>query len=888
MPKQKTHLHNLPAHFLSFVGRESEIVEIIHLLQATDCRLLTLVGTGGVGKTRLAIEAIHCMAEEDYQHGIYYVPLALLTSAQEIVTLIIEVLGILIGDDGTPQEELVKFLSQKHLLLVLDNFEHVLDGVDLVTHILHDTSYVKILTTSREPLNLSLEHIWHVKGLPYPDTESLDEAQIEHYSALKLFRDRAIQVQRNTPHDEDDHSMIQICRLVDGLPLAIELATSWIHTLSYQDILTHIEAGIDILSTRRRDIAPRHHSIRAVFDHSWDLLTPDEQAVFPCLSVFRGGFTRDAAEKVADASLNTLSGLVEKSMVRHNNGRYDLHELVRQYGEEKLNDTGNKAHIQEKHMHYYADFMDARREDIKGKRQLESLDEIHTDFDNLRLAWNRAISESQLDTLQKMMETLALFCHMRTFYQVGESLFKYAIEILIPTHKTDLDLTLNRLRIRYVQVWVLPQLYPVPPHILKMVDDSQQVAEQQDDWEVIMLCCWLRGICLGFTGSLEKAVQDLEYGERLAVQHQAFYYQGRILRVLDNLFTIQYYEDTPYAIDINNRFKLVAQQISDLHGLADAINIRSNRYLRQSKYTKAESNLCESKQLWEQIGDQKAVGVTTMTIAIHQFFRGKLNESEENLLEAFNILASVNFVISFPIIYAFLSMIASLSDEYGKAREFAHKTQDNNVHVNGSVAKFFTYAGLSFYSISTSDYLHAVKHLSHLLEYTQHIPLLETIALVVSTFVFNHQQEFTRSAEYQGLAFTHPASRTGWMERWNNLAELQTELQAKLGIKAYQKAWELGASLQLDAVIATLQAEFNPDQTSDQVEIANQSLIEPLTPRELEILQLINSGFSNRDIAEHLVVVEDTVKKHLTNLYGKLSVKRRTQAIAKARELKLL
>ena len=888
MSKQKAHLHNLPAQLLSFVGRESEITEIIHLLQATDCRLLTLVGTGGVGKTRLAIETINCLAEEDYPHGIYYVPLAPLTSAQEIVTLIIEVLGILIGDDGTPQDELVKFLSQKNLLLVLDNFEHILEGVDLVTHILNETSDVKILTTSREPLKLRLEHLWQMKGLPYPDTESLNDADIEHYSALKLFRDRAIQVQRNAPYNDDDHSMIQICRLVDGLPLAIELATSWLHTLSYQDMLTQIEAGIDILSTRRRDIAPRHHSIRAVFDHSWDLLTPNEQAVFPCLSVFRGGFTRTAAETVADASLNTLSGLVEKSMVRHNNGRYNLHELVRQYADEKLISAGDEARIQEKHMHYYADFMDVRRDDIKGGRQIESLNEIHADFDNIRLAWNRAITEAQLEVIQKMMEPLVLFCDMRSLHRIAESLFHSAVKILIPSASSNIHPTLNRLRIRYVQVWTLPQHYPAPPYILEMIEKSQQVAEEQDDWEVIMLCCWLRGMCLGPMGSLEQAVQNLEFGEQLAVEHQALYYQGRMLWILDNLFTFQYYEDTPYAIAINQRYRTVTQQIENLHGVADAKSLLAMRYFRQSKYKEAEALSRECRTLWEKVGDRKLIGTITFSIAVQQFLKGELNEAEGGLLESLNILESVNFVLNYSMINAFLSMIASFMGEYAKSDEYLQNMTKPRVSLNNATAQMTTNWGLCVHAIEKSDFSHAIEQFEQFLAYTQQIPLFQTNAVFISTFILNFQRKVTQATEYLGFVLNHPASRTGWMNQWDKLGELQADLKSRLGIKAYQQAWNRGQSLQLDAVIATLQAEFNQEQVSHQSEVANQALVEPLTPRELEILLLINDGFSNRDIAEHLVVVEDTVKKHLTNLYSKLDVKRRTQAITKARELNLL
>lgn len=286
MSFQNSSIHNLPLQTTTFVGRKLEIVDIVNRLQDKHCRLLTLVGSGGIGKTRLAIESVQHLDASDFEHGIFYVPLAPLTSSENIITTIINVLGIHIADEGTPQETLVKFLSQRNILLVMDNFEHVLEGSDIVTDILSSARDVKILATSRETLNLSMEYIWRVSGMRYPDNDEPDD--INQYDALNLFVERALQIQQNFPLSDEQASIIQICKLLDGLPLAIELAASWLKTLSCRDIIKQIERGIDFLATRHRDIADRHRSMRAVFDHSWNLLSADEQAVFPRLSYSRG------------------------------------------------------------------------------------------------------------------------------------------------------------------------------------------------------------------------------------------------------------------------------------------------------------------------------------------------------------------------------------------------------------------------------------------------------------------------------------------------------------------------------------------------------------------------------------------------------------------------
>jgi predicted ATPase len=410
--------HNLPPQSTVFVGRQSEIKDIVSRFQDDNCRLLTLVGAGGIGKTRLAIESILHLIASDFEHGVFYVPLAPLTSVDNIVMTIINVLGIVINEGGTAKDELVKFLNQRNLLLVMDNFEHLLDGADIVADILQTTPSIKILVTSRETLNLSMEHVWHVRGMRYPDSEEPDA--INQYDALNLFVERAMQIRRDFSPSDEQIAIIQICQLVDGLPLAIELAASWLKTLSCQDILKQIEQGIDFLATRNRDIRKRHRSIRAVFDHSWQLLSVDEQAVFPRLSVFRGGFTLEAAEHIAGADLITLSGLVEKSMVRRDaRGRYDVHELMRQYGEEKLAQLHETPSILSAHVNYFASFMRERAIDIKGRRQAEGLDEADIDFDNIVEAWYRAIHMADYDALHNMMEALLFFCNLRAIQHIG-------------------------------------------------------------------------------------------------------------------------------------------------------------------------------------------------------------------------------------------------------------------------------------------------------------------------------------------------------------------------------------------------------------------------------------------------------------------------------------
>jgi len=389
-------LHNLPTDGTPFIGRELEIVEIVELLRDDQCRLLTLVGPGGMGKTRLAVEAVRHLTNADFEHSVYYVPLAPLTSVDNIVTTVIGMLGIVISDGDTPQQELVKFLNRRNLLLVMDNFEHVLEGTELIADILSNTPNVKVLVTSREALNLRVERIWQVRGMRFPSGSIIDD--LEQYSALKLFIDRATWVSRDFSIDNQLDCVVRICQLVDGMPLGIELAASWLKSLACADIIQEIESGIDFLTTRTRDVPERHRSIRAVFDHSWDLLTTSERKVFPRLSVFRGGFTRDAAKYVAEADLMTLAGLVEKSMVRRDaSGRYDIHELLRQYGEEQLVRVGKMEATRTHHAQYFAKFPSTQIDEYGWFIHTDSAQKIIDEYANLRVAWLYLVQHGEFD-----------------------------------------------------------------------------------------------------------------------------------------------------------------------------------------------------------------------------------------------------------------------------------------------------------------------------------------------------------------------------------------------------------------------------------------------------------------------------------------------------------
>jgi predicted ATPase/DNA-binding SARP family transcriptional activator len=377
----KPPIHNLPPQPTPFVGREKDLAEIRHLLlNEPACRLLTLVGPGGIGKTRLAIEAARRSLEPilgtdpvNFADGVYFVNLAPVSLSQSttsglsaasqvtilILTTLATALEFFFQGAADLKTQVLAHLGHKKALLVLDNFEHLIEGAGLLVELLQAAPGVRLLVTSRERLNLREEWVWEVNGLAYPGEDWTAHARagmesgdatlssvpqgynissLQTYDAVAFFCLQAQRVRGAFSLSESEaDSVLRLCQLVEGAPLALELAASWLRVLSCAEVVAGIEHSLDFLSSSLRNVLDRHRSMRAVFEQSWQMLSEPEQAAFSRLSLFKGGFQREAARAVARAGLPILVNLADKSLLRLTaSGRYQLHELLRQFAAEKL------------------------------------------------------------------------------------------------------------------------------------------------------------------------------------------------------------------------------------------------------------------------------------------------------------------------------------------------------------------------------------------------------------------------------------------------------------------------------------------------------------------------------------------------------------------------
>ena len=417
----------LPAESTPLVGRQAELDSLAASLADPACRLLTLIGPGGIGKTRLALALAHRSRQQgDFINGACVVSLAGVTQPQQLTAALLEALQAPnVGGNDQPQQ-LLGFLRNRETLLVLDSFEHLLPAAYFLVDIMQQAPDVKLVVTSRSRLGLRDERLFHLDGLAVPTTDTVVDPL--SFGAIALFAACAQRQDRHfTPTPADYYAIIHICRLLAGLPLGLELAAAQIPALSCTEIAEQLGSTADFLAATWPDAPPRHRSLRAVFEHAWSFLTPEEQSALAQASVFVGHFDLAAGRGLL-GEVKFLASLVNKSLLRSlPDGRYELHPVVRQYAADKLSQWGNiQATALARHAAYFAAFLHEREPRLKGRDGQTALAEISAVRSEVQAAWQWGVQMADSRVLRQAMESLMVFYDLRGPFQEGYVAFSEA------------------------------------------------------------------------------------------------------------------------------------------------------------------------------------------------------------------------------------------------------------------------------------------------------------------------------------------------------------------------------------------------------------------------------------------------------------------------------
>ncbi len=662
----KSVAHNLPAPLTRFVGREADLAEIVDRLLDPDCRLMTIVGPGGVGKTRLALQAVQKLLPPQqmptaFTDGVYLVRLASVeqnelnrsvtaaTNFNPVAAAIADALQLTLRDPEAPTSRIQNYLREKEILLVMDNFEHLAAAASYVTALLAAAPRLKILVTSRSRLNVRGEQVYLLEGLPFP-TDMADTLSWQGYSSVQLFLQTARAVDAGfTLSPAEQTAVVRICQLVNGLPLGIELAASWVRVLSCQDIVQELAQNLRFLSATMHDVPERHRSLWAVFSYSWNMLTGAEQQAMRQLSVFRNGFSREAAEAVAGVSLPVLLKLIDHSFVRRVMGamgkpRFEILEVLRLYVAEHLQQNpGEGMAVHGRHQDYFIAFLRQTERRLQNEEQRLALEEIGEEIENIRAAWRWAVLQQQVTAVNEGLPSLFDYYDMRSRFQEGQDVLQRAAAMVAAQPDSEeKQLVWGRLlarqgwftfhvgrygeaqRLLQQSVAMLRPLSSLPDLVFclnyqgaihyHLGDDAQAEALCQEGLALSRTADYEPGMGIALNILAQIAYRAGEYATAQAYSEQSLEIVTRLgnpwsrAYSLSNLaqvaFARQAYDE---ARRLNHIILEIREEMGDVRGIAMCLEMLARTAVAQDQLSDARTLYQRSLYLYREIGNQRGM-----------------------------------------------------------------------------------------------------------------------------------------------------------------------------------------------------------------------------------------------------------------------------------------
>ena len=758
-------LHNLPRAPTSFVGRDAALRELAEMIANPDCRLITLVGPGGIGKSRLArqVAGEHVGA---FAQGVWLVPLATVDTPDSFISAIIDALDITVHSRQDHKTRLLDYLRDREILLVLDGLEQVQEAdARFLTQLLRAAPDIVVIVTSRERINLQEEWAYPVRGLDFPAADGAAplSAAPARYDAVTLFVQRARQVDhRFALSDENLPAVTRICQLVEGMPLAVELAAAWVATQTCAEIAQAIARNLDMLVSRLRDVPARHRSIRVAFEHSWQWLTDVEQRLFARLSVFAGGFTRERAVAVTGVTPGTLAALLDKSLIRlTSGGRYDMHALIRHYAAEKLRaaaqmDTATRA----RHARHFMDFLAEREPRLQNRQPHEALTEIAEELDNVRLAWQVAVTSGWGHAVAEAAGSLYAFYDLRCRFQEGIELFGQVPATWAETPDLRCALGTARARRGALQRHLdrYQQAYDDIYQGLTLAEQCERPLERVFCLTNLAEILRLQG---RYTASLERAQQALALSQRVGDR------QGTIYALY--LLGMTHYRlgDVARAETFYEQSLALAREAGNPRLVMSPLNALGDVMCHKGDYVEAQQVFEECLAVSRDLGDRHNVAVHLNNLGTTLHIRGQLETARPYYQESLAICRQIGDQEGQAIALSNLGEIACALDAPREAQALYQAGLDIGRRVQDRWTMMACLNNLGEIACRLEDYAVAQAYLVEALHIARETHTMPMLLKVLSNLgvLLAAQGHTERAVTLLGIVQCHPGSEQAVQEQ---------------------------------------------------------------------------------------------------------------------------
>lgn len=618
--------NNLPPQPTPLIGREREVGEVRERLGRGEVRLLTLTGPGGAGKTRLALQAGADLLEA-FEHGVFFVDLSALTDPALFIGAVAGALGLRESGDVALSDLLKEYLSRRELLLILDNFEQLLSAAPLAGEILSAALRVKVLVTSRIPLELYGEHEYAVPPLSVPDPNRLPNKieALSQYEAVRLFIERAGAAKAGFEITaENAPAVAEICARLDGLPLAIELAAARIKLLPPKALLDRLSNRLKLLTGGAKDLPERQRTLRGAIDWSHDLLNEGEKILFRRLSVFSGGRTLEAVGVVCDAeddlpvdALDGVSSLLDKSLLRQQEGpgdevRFVMLETIHEYARERLEESGEAEGIKRAHAGYFLALVEEAEPELKGPDQLLWLERLEAEHDNVRAALSWSLEHGEAETTLRLAGALWWFWFLRGYGSEGLGWLERALTQ--PGRSSS-----ARARVLHGAGWLVEGLGDYGRAMSLYEEGMNLFREANDEEGVAFLAC-----CMGWAallqGDFDKAIESNEEGLALSRRSGS---EWSATLALHNLGCVAIErQDYARATPLLEEALVLARKVGDQQLLSICLADLGVTAMYAGDYERAETLLEQGMALQEEIGEKEGMAGNLRNLALTLLYRG--------------------------------------------------------------------------------------------------------------------------------------------------------------------------------------------------------------------------------------------------------------------------